>query len=169
MAKLEKVIITTGMPETAVSAEINKGTTGYIVEEHGTPAGHACIRFLAKKLGYEYDAQNDDPDYKYIRMFIPNANFQKVLPKNTVGKSQKTSKSIDNTDADKMRLPEIMVKRKDGWQVLPGHACYSQKEMEEYVQTLDPQGKYMKLMDLSGVELNSANIVVEEQRPKKKI
>lgn len=166
MAKLEKVVITKTMEETAVSGEIKKGTTGYIVQEHGTPANHACIRFLANKVGYEYDPENDDPEDKYIRIFIPNGNYEVVPPKNTVSKSKafKAKKSVETeSEAERMEAPWIMSKSKDGWQALYGHCCTTQSQMEEYIQTLDPNGHVLKIMDLSKIKIDKAGRLIEDE------
>lgn len=173
MAKLEKVIITKTMKESVVSPEIKKGTTGYIVEEHGTPANHACVRFIATKLGFDYQEDNN-----HIRIFIPNGNYEIVPPKNAVSKSKDpkaTKKHLDKApkEDDKMQAPWIMHKTKDGWQALYGHGCHTQAQMEEYIQVLDPNGHVFKLMDLSKVKIDKAGKVIEEiiveKSPKKKM
>jgi hypothetical protein len=166
MAKLEKVIIKT-MKESAVSSGIKKGTTGHIVHEHGTPDNNICVRFLATKLGFIYDPKTDDPDYKYIRMFVPNGNYEVVPPKNIVSqpKDHKTTK-IEPGKAPKktkkMQSPWIMAKTKDGWEALYGHACTNQAQMEEYIQVLDPNGHVFKIMDLSKVKIDQSDKVIEE-------
>lgn len=55
------------------------GMKGYIVEDKDTPVNHACVRFLATKLGYAYD--DNKPESKYIRFYIPTESFVEILPK----------------------------------------------------------------------------------------
>lgn len=171
MAKLEKIIITKKINETAVSAEIKKGTTGHIVKEHRTPENHVCVRFLATELGYRYDPQKDSLDDKYIRIFIPNNNVEVFNPKNTVTSSNTSQNVISSpvNDSEKMEAPWIMSKTKEGWRVVYGHGCHTQKQMEEYIQALDPNKKFLKIMDLSKVKLNKMDIVVDSEEVIEKI
>jgi hypothetical protein len=156
MAKLQKAIITKKIirPYGGVS-EPQVGMTGHIVHDDDTPANNTCVRFLATTLGYSYDPEYDDKDRKYIKIYVPNDNFEIVDPnakKDTKSKVKAISKkkaAIQEEAGNKMKQPEIMFKSSNNWMVLPGHCCYSQKEMEDYVTTLDPSGGFLKLVDLA--------------------
>jgi hypothetical protein len=160
MAKLEKVIITKEIvrPYGGV-AEPEVGMTGHIVHDDDTPEKNTCIRFLAETLGYSYDPEYDDKDRKYVRVYVPNDNFEIVAhkSKNTANTSVKkennsVEKVVSKVKGNKMKQPEIMIKLGNNWQVLPGHCCDNQKEMENYVKTLDPNGSRLKVMDLAEIE-----------------
>lgn len=90
MAKLQNVKITKKIvrPYGGV-AEPQVGMTGHIVDEDDTPENHTCVRFLAQTLGYAYDPEYDDADRKYVRIYVPNANFEEVKAKATTAKKPK--------------------------------------------------------------------------------
>lgn len=162
MAKLEKVVITKKIirPYAGVQ-EPEVGMTGYIVEEDDTPANHTCIRFLAKTLGYSYDPEYDDAHRKYVRVFVPNNNFEvaKLGVKKTTPKVKVSVKA--EIKITRMKQPQIMMNLNGDWQSLPGHGCNNQEEMEDYVKTLDPSGSMLKVMDLAEAK--------NEAKPKKKM
>jgi hypothetical protein len=153
MAKLEKAIITKKIvrPYSGVQ-EPEVGMTGHIIEHEDTPVKHTCIRFLAKTLGYSYDPEYDDAHRKYVRIFVPNNNFEIVQPGAKKTKTSTKEKALVKEKTTKMKQPQIMMNLGGGWQSLPGHGCYNQKEMEEYVRELDPNGSMLKVMDLAEVK-----------------
>ena len=149
MAKLEKVVITKKIirPYGGV-AEPEVGMTGHIVQDNDTPKNNTCIRFLATTLGYSYDPEYDDADRKYIKVYVPNNNFEVINPKtkNTEEKSKVVPKK------ESMKQPDIMYTLGTDWKILPGHRCSNQGEMEKFIKEMDPTGVMMKVVDLAEIK-----------------
>jgi hypothetical protein len=171
MAKLEKAIITKKIvrPYSGVQ-EPEVGMTGHIIEHEDTPVKHTCIRFLAKTLGYSYDPEYDDAHRKYVRIFVPNNNFEIVKPvvKTTKKESKSKESTVNSKKAEKMKQPDIMYTLGTDWKILPGHKCFNQEEMEEFIRKMDPTGCMMKVVDLAKIKDEIKNKVAPKKVEKMK-